>query len=468
VPEKKEKTEQEAPHQQEETKPGQTAPKNRAAATSVPSASNTNDASRGSSPLMASDSGRTPAPLIRLAGLQQIVPTADFLIAEVGTDAGKSGTRAPDANSAPLKRHRGRVPARQNGERNGHVTQVQTQSDAPARRDPSANEPGKTDHKTDQDAPIVITRGADGRLVITSRDTQALDALEEMVTRLAPPRKDYAVYYLKHADSYTVKLNLDEFFQSEKKETGEDRARRWWWDDSSNDKKDDSPKLSRRKPLRFIEDSQTNSILVQGASADQLRQIEELIKMYDNPKPTNTRPSRVTQIFYIKHSRASVIAEVLKDAYRDLLSSKDKALESYNQTKNQGRGQRGYISYDFGEHEDDGKMSQGRFSGALSLGIDDSTNTLLVSCASQNMMLNIKQIVESLDTAAVPAAQTFQVLQINRSIDTAGLQKKLSEMLKKPTTKPESTQQPGQGQQPQQQRRGRGGQNHESGENSNE
>jgi hypothetical protein len=346
---------------------------------------------------------------------------------------------------------------------------VQTQSDAPARRDPSASEPGKTAQKTDQDAPIVITRGADGRLVITSRDTQALDALEEMVTRLSPPRKDYAVYYLKHADSLTVKLNLDEFFQSEKKETGEDKFRRWWWDDSSNDKKDDSPKLSRRKPLRFIEDSQTNSILVQGASADQLRQIEELIKMYDNPRPTNTRPARVTQLFYIKHSRASVIAEVIKDVYRDLLSTKDKALESYNQTKNQGRGgQRGYISYDFGEHEDDGKMSQQRFSGALSMGIDDTTNTLLVSCATQNMMLNIKQIVEKLDTAAVPAAQTFQVLQINRSIDAAALQKKLAEMLKKPTTKPEQTQQPGQGQQQQQQRRGRGGQNHESGENSNE
>ena len=189
--------------------------------------------------------------------------------------------------------------------------------------------------------------------------------------------------------------------------------------------------------------------------------------MYDNPKPTNTRPARVTQIFYIKHSRASVIAEVIKDVYRDLLSTKDKALESYNQTKNQGRGsQRGYISYDFGEHDEDGKMSQGRFNGALSMGIDDTTNTLLVSCATQNMMLNIQGIVEKLDTAAVQAAQTFQVLQINRSIDAAALQKKLAEMLKKPTTKPEAAQQPGQGQQQQQQRRGRNG--HEPAENSNE
>ena len=105
------------------------------------------------------------------------------------------------------------------------------------------------------------------------------------------------------------------------------------------------------------------------------------------------------------------------------------------------------------------------------MGIDDTTNTLLISCATQNMLVNIRQIVEKLDTAAVPAAQTFQVLQIDRAIDAAALQKKLSEMLKKPTTKPEQTAQPGQGQQ--QQRRGRNnnnnnGQNQQGGESSNE
>jgi hypothetical protein len=177
----------------------------------------------------------------------------------------------------------------------------------------------------------------------------------------------------------------------------------------------------------------------------------------------------VTQIFYIKHSKASVIAEVIKDTYRDLLSTKDKAMESFNQTKAQGRGgQRGMISYDFGEHDDDGKMSQARFSGALSMGIDDSTNSLVISCATQNMLLNIKALVDSLDTAAVPAAQSFQVLQINRSIDANALQKKLSEMLKKPSATPQgATQQPGQNPQQQQQGRrggrGGGGQNHEGG-----
>jgi hypothetical protein len=437
VPEKKREKSQENPTQ-EDSKPDQPTSKTHPAAGSVPSASNTND------------SGTMPAQKILLADLKQPARHAGGSVADAGKDDANS-----TSNTSPNRHRRGRAAKSAAEDRSPGV-----ESAGPAEK------AAPSEKKAGQGDPIFITRGADGRLVISSRDTQALDALEEMMARLAPPRKDYAVYYLKHADSYAVKLNLEEFFQSEKKDTGEDRFRRWWYDDSSNDKKDDSPKLSRRKPLRFIEDSQTNSILVQGATADQIRQIDELIAMYDNPKPTTTRPSRVTQVFSIKHSRASVIAEVLKDVYRDLLSNKDKAMESYNQSKSQGKGQRGYISYDFGEHDDDGKMSQGRFSGSLSLGIDDSTNTLLVSCASQNMMLNIQQIVTTLDSAAVPAAQTFQVLQINRSIDAAALQKKLAEMLKKPNAVPEHAQQPAQGQQ-QQQRRGRNGQNRGQGDNEN-
>jgi type II secretory pathway component GspD/PulD (secretin) len=440
----------------DESKPDQGVQK----APAIPSASNSNDKSGTSSAGTAEQSSSLmPAPRFQLADFKQAVATSDKAVADSGQDSTKSNPSSTDSHRGGLGRHhRGKASLDRVTE-----TPPQTAPSTASQEKETANQPAE---KSSQGDPIYITRGANGRLVVTSRDTEALDALQEMVGRLAPPKKDYAVYYLKHADCYAVKLNLDEFFQTEKKDSSEDRMRRFWWDDSSGDKKDDTPKLSKRKPLRFIDDSQTNSLLVQGGTSDQLRQIEELVKMYDNPKPTNTRPARVTQIFYIKHSKASVIAEVIKDTYRDLLSTKDKALESYNQTKSQGKsGGRGYISYDFGEHDDDGKMSQSRFSGSLSMGIDDSTNSLVISCATQNMLLSIKQLVDSLDTAAVPAAQTFQVLQINRAIDTNNLQKKLSELLKKPTAgSQEQAAQPGQnGQQQQQRRGGRGNQMHQGG-----
>jgi hypothetical protein len=397
-----------------------------------------------------------PKARIQFVDLKQVVAPAEQMLADATTGDAKSTS----PGTAPASSDAAAAPLNSRHARKGMKSRLQEVQAQPAEELPSASKGEQPDAKPNQGAPIYITRGEDGKLVITSRDTAALDQLEEMAGRLAPRRKDYAVYYLKHADAYSVKLNLDDFFQTEKKETGEDRARRWWWDDDSSNKKDDSPMLSRRKPMRFIVDGQTNSILVQGGTADQLRQIKELIDMYDSPAPVSVRPARLTQMFHIQHSKASIIADVIKDMYRDLLSTKDKAMESFNQTKNQGRGGRGMVTYDFGEKEDDGKMSQSRFSGALSMGIDDTTNTLLVSCANQTLMINITEIIERLDKAAVQAAQSFQVLQINRSIDANALQKKLAEMLKKTGPGPEAGQQPNQGQQkPNQQRRGRGGRN---------
>ena len=49
--------------------------------------------------------------------------------------------------------------------------------------------------------------------------------------------------------------------------------------------------------------------------------IADLIAMYDRPEQPNSKASRMTKIFPIRHSKASVIAETLKDVYRDLLSA---------------------------------------------------------------------------------------------------------------------------------------------------
>jgi type II secretory pathway component GspD/PulD (secretin) len=358
-----------------------------------------------------------------------------------GMRRGRMVPRAPEEASAPR-------PAREEP----RVPSEDTKTSGEQRETPGAESVAGD--------PIHISRGADGKLVITSRDTKALDQLEELMAKLAPPRKDYEVFYLQYTTSLSMRIMLDDFFSVEKKESSADKNfRRWsWWDDSDSNKKDDTPRLSQRKPLKFIDDDATNSILVQGATADQLRRINDIVKLYDRPEKPNTRASRVTQIFQIKHNKASVVSDMLKDLYRDLLSANDKALESYNQTKSQGgRGGRFATILNFGDNEDDGKLNQGRFKGYLSLAANDSTNTVMVSCPSP-LMSNIEQIVSSLDQAAVPVVQSFQVIKIDRGIDAASLQKKLSDMLK-PATPQGEVKTPGNGQQqpPGQRRGGNGG-----------
>ncbi|MGE3316647.1 MAG: secretin N-terminal domain-containing protein [Planctomycetaceae bacterium] len=178
----------------------------------------------------------------------------------------------------------------------------------------TVNEDPESEPKAATPPPISITRGPDGRLVITSQDAQALDRLEELVNQMAPPKKQYAVFHLKYASASMVRLNLEEYFEEEqKKEDGNDRFRRWYWGDwdDDNSQKDTSLRLSKRRPLRFIYDIDSNTIVVQGASPSQLTEIEELIAIYDKPEPQNSRTVRKTQIFQIQYSKAKIIAEAV-------------------------------------------------------------------------------------------------------------------------------------------------------------
>src|SRR5262249_44666353 len=144
---------------------------------------------------------------------------------------------------------------------------------------PTAKAPGNIGGRSGQraaaatPAPIRVGRGPDGRLIISSTDTEALDRLEDLLVEIAPPRKDYKPFRMKYKSTwaYGVALNLKEFF--EEKDKNEQRRNRFWGINNS----DDERRLSKRRPLKFIADSDSNSILVSGADPNQLKIIEELI-----------------------------------------------------------------------------------------------------------------------------------------------------------------------------------------------
>lgn len=271
--------------------------------------------------------------------------------------------------------------------------------------------------------PITITRNAEGRLVITSDDTAALDRLESLIAELSPPRKQYKIYRLKFAWAYDVVTILESFF----KEEGEGKQRVWdpyWWDYTAVDKPKGLARLSKRRPLRFIVDSESNSVLVQGADAEQIHVVEELIAFYDKVEKTDSQNIRQTAVFTIRHSKAKVIADAIKEVYRDLLSSTDKAFSSDKKTDNRSESR---YTYYFGSRDggDDDKVTKApKFKGLLSIGVDEVSNTLLVS-APTYLFENVKAMIQALDSAAEPVADV-SVMQINSSIDPEQLKKILN------------------------------------------
>ena len=320
-----------------------------------------------------------------------------------------------------------------------------TANKEPAKTNPAQEQPAPPSNKADGDgaaledlktttagkAPVSITVGPDGRLVITSEDTEALDRLEELLSNLAPARPDYEIFRLKYAYASTGALNLEDVFE-DKKEESAGRGRTYYFYDyygsNGNNEKEEKFRLSKRKPLKFISDYSSNSILVQNADPGQLKLIGELIEFYDQPEPSDSQSVRKTEVVAIKFSKASVIAETVKDVYRDLLSANDKALTN-NQQKNAPERGFTYV-YDLGEGGDssDEERKTPSFKGMLSLGVDDLSNTLIVS-APAYFITDVLKVIENLDQAAEPTTETVEVIPLEKGVSASELQKTLMKIL---------------------------------------
>jgi type II secretory pathway component GspD/PulD (secretin) len=278
--------------------------------------------------------------------------------------------------------------------------------------------PPTTDQKPPAAPPIKISRAPDGRLIITCQDPAALDQLENLMLEFPPPRKEYEIFRLKYADATYTAMDLEDFFKDEK-----DSGRRggfFWnpWDYGGSDSSSKTSRLSKRKPLKFLAQIETNSILVQGASPTQLATISELItNVFDRRDPIDTKLIRSSRTFTIRYSKARTVAETIKEVYRDLLSANDKSLQNGERRRTER------VFFDFG----DNGPKKIKFKGALSIGVDELSNTLLVS-TSPRMMEEIGQLIEDLDEAARPTT-TVGVVNTGLGVNGEELQRTLSRML---------------------------------------
>jgi len=272
---------------------------------------------------------------------------------------------------------------------------------------------------------VSITRGPDGRLIISSRDTKALDLMEQLAAQLSPPRTDYKIFRLKYAWAYGVALTLEDIFAEEDKKDSRRMPPWYYWDygtDQSNQDKDRT-RLSRRRPVKFISDSDTNSVLVQNADPQQLKKIDELVKFYDQPPPADAQSLRQTELFAIRWAKAAVIADAVKDVYRDLLSSNDKALVNLQQQQRE-RPRDSYLFLSDGSSEDK-EQRVPKFKGLLSVGVDEGSNTLVVS-APAYLMVDIRKLITDLDKAAEPAHTTVEVLKLGRGVPSSVVRQALA------------------------------------------
>ena len=275
-------------------------------------------------------------------------------------------------------------------------------------------------------APVRIAVGPYG-LVITSADAQALDRLEELIGSFMPARLTYKVFTIKNTYAIDLTLLLEEIYKNEEQPAGGgfdpfgDPRR-------SRGRSSEPPRnsLSKRRPLSFVPDSTTNTILVQGADANQLAEIESLIKLYDADDRPDAKSVRQTQLVSLRYAKAAEVADVVKDVYRDLLSPNDKALEK-NVAQPQQQREGGFRAPSVSYLSEDAQASQNipRFKGMLSIGIDARSNGLAIS-APQILLANVLEMVDRLDQAAKPTRAVVRIMKLRQPGSAALVERALT------------------------------------------
>ncbi|HLJ11920.1 MAG TPA: secretin N-terminal domain-containing protein, partial [Planctomycetaceae bacterium] len=318
-------------------------------------------------------------------------------------------------------------------------------------RPPAAPEKSSAVQSTDnRPAPVHIDRDAEGRLVIASRDSAALDLLKEVVGEIGLAPREFKVFRMKHKSSwaYSIAENLKQFFDEKRKgeKQKDERAMARFYDPNGGkwinaSREGERRKLQSQRQPKFIVDMDSNSILVVGADRDQLKTVEELIDVYDTAEAKDPQPTRVTRLVKIRHSQARQIADAIKDVYRDLLSSTEQPQRSDQRYQ---RPLEPLYTFAYGAVSKGLDLPQTlvKFKGQLSIGVDEFSNTLVVSAPSA-LLESVIDTIEELDEASRAAGQRIQVLKIDRTVNANELQKRLQKVM----TKPPSPHQSGQGQQ---------------------
>ncbi|QDT17424.1 secretin N-terminal domain-containing protein [Alienimonas californiensis] len=256
---------------------------------------------------------------------------------------------------------------------------------------------------------ITVRRTPDGRLVLESDDLDALDALEDLVGDLTPPQREFHVFQLEHVQSAEwLTYQLEDFFEAD----ADAEETRDWWGQPINVKSEAPGRLSDRKPLRFIGDSDTRTILVQNATPAQLRQIGDLLKIWDQSPEQRGGSLRLTQYFNLKSAKAEQVAATIKDVYRDLLSTDDPARQKGDEKEKQPAAPA--YTYVYGRQNEDDRGGDEeppiRFKGLLSVGVHEESNTLVIS-ASEGLMTNVAALVEVLEENARQATAASMMWQ---------------------------------------------------------
>lgn len=269
---------------------------------------------------------------------------------------------------------------------------VQASGQEPA---PSAAE---SPQPNDSPMPVRIIPGDDGEVMIVSRDPEAADVAKQFVEQMVPAADDVQVVQLKHAQATLVRTQLETLLEHTRVAS--------------------TSVLNTQPSLRMDADIRTNRLIIQHATPRQLRLINEMVPQLDRPEQEDERLVRQQRIYRAQRKRAAEIAEIVKEVYRDLLSSSDKVFA----------GRETHMPFGYNRAFAATTRSP-EYQGLLAVGVDDEANTLVLS-APTYLMEEVMRLVMLVDISA--SGERVVVVPLKSAAARASVGEALKRVLAKP------------------------------------
>lgn len=346
----------------------------------------------------------------------QPVPSAAGSAAKAGEHGARSEQNAPPERRATLPEEEpdakatSGLPIRTashlqlvaNQDRQACAAEEEIITVAAANRDPADVPPdAELDERDESSAdapPVRVIAGPDGRLIVVSDDPAAAELLSELLQSFLPAEKDLHVFPLKYASALSVEFQLQDLLDLGDQEEQTDALG------------------SSEPPLIIYSDGRTNRLIVRHANAEQLETIEGLIDVLDQEEEVEQKLAREQWLYQARYKDATELSETVKEVYRDLLSSSDKAFSGGGERRSRSQGYWGFAS---------ARSTVPEYQGLLSVGVDQSSNSLVVS-APQYLMVEVKKLVQSLDQRR--SLQSISVVRLKNG-STDAVSEALGQML---------------------------------------
>ncbi|NOX54106.1 MAG: hypothetical protein GXP27_06630, partial [Planctomycetes bacterium] len=298
----------------------------------------------------------------------------------------------------------------------------------PKERPPTDSGPQQgTANRAPEKRPEIVVEVQGNNLVISSADEKALDQLEQWIYMLAqqiPEQTGWTVFYLRSADATEAAAMLEQLFPDSTVATASSSSgligslSRFG---SSVMQSTGLSNVASTETLQIIPETRLNALFVSGPP-DKVRDVENVLKVLDASELPEQLRDRAPRTIPVEYADATQVAEIIRSVY---------AVEMGQSQQSSARGGTppgGPLAAFLGRGGSRGG-SRAAEQVKLTLGVDTSTNQIIVSC-NDSLYRQIEALVKELDQAAYEARQTVRVVTVQHA-NAEAVQQALTSMIPK-------------------------------------